>query len=167
MRALTGLLFLIACTAQADAVRLSEPVASDAVSETFGQAGLIGDDAAALRLPVLLNDPAKHLQQPITLHTNIARVSQKKGCFFIAQEGAHAIRVSFRDYGFFIPTDSSGKPVEMVGELVEVTLSPEQARHYQADLGEKKGEEAEIGAGKRFEFIADAVRVPRVLGSVE
>ena len=83
---------------------------------------------------------------------------QKKGCFFIAQQDQHILRVSFRDYGFFIPTDSSGKTVTLAGVLVQKDISPEQAAHYKADLN---SDTEMVKPGVVYEIVADSVRIPR------
>ena len=67
------------------------------------------------------------------------------------------LRVSFKDYGFFVPTDISGRRVTMVGELVEREISEDQAEHMSEDLGE----EGAMQAGVVYEIVATSVRVPR------
>ncbi|WP_371194846.1 DUF4920 domain-containing protein [Glaciecola sp. SC05] len=139
----------------AKTLRLSEPVASDATSETFG---LVFDTSLPnIALSQLDSSPSKHLEQMFTLEAPIAKVCQKKGCFFIIQSENRVFRVSFRDYGFFIPTDSSGKNIVLNGELVQKELTPEQASHFQADL---QVDTDSIRAGLVYEIVADSIRIP-------
>ncbi|MFT6991270.1 MAG: hypothetical protein ACJASL_003257 [Paraglaciecola sp.] len=140
----------------AEPLRLSEPVTQDAISETFGVK--LDNGLPKITMASLVTDSVSHLTKPFQVETRIAKVCQKKGCFFIAQQEQHILRVSFRDYGFFIPTDSSGKTVTLAGELVQKEISPEQAAHFKADL---KGETAMVKSGMVYEIVADSVKIPR------
>lgn len=139
----------------AQAIRLSEPVAKDANSETFGT--VIDQSLKSATMASLVTASESHLGAPFKLTTQISKVCQKKGCFFIAQQDDHVLRVSFKDYGFFIPTDSSGKTVTLTGELVKKTLSPEQAAHYRADLNEQSDS---IKSGVVYQIVANGIQIP-------
>ncbi|MFC3094889.1 DUF4920 domain-containing protein [Alteromonas sediminis] len=141
--------------ANADVKRLSDPVASDAQTETFGE--LFDTNITSTSLSALMTEPEKKEGEDVRITTRIAKVCQKKGCFFIAQEGEHIIRVSFKDYGFFIPTDTSGKTVELIGKLVKKTLSNEQATHFNEDLGGNNV----MKPGDVFELVASSVKIPK------
>ena len=138
------------------ALRLSEPVDVDATHETFG--AVVDNAPSVISLERLMTNPEAYLDSPVAVETRVAQVCQKKGCFFIAQEGAMAVRVSFKDYSFFVPTDISGKTVTLVGALVQRELSEEQASHFNSDAGE---EGAGLRAGPVYELVASSVRVPR------
>ena len=136
-------------------IRLSEPIATTDTSETFG-AELTGDQDS-MTLGTLMQDPDTWANETVRVQTRVAKVCQKKGCFFIAQDGATTVRVSFRDYGFFVPTDIGGKTVLLEGSLVRVERSEEQAEHLASDLGGN----TRVAPGLAWEIIADAVQVPR------
>ena len=140
----------------AETIRLSDPVEQNANSETFGV--ILDESLPILSMENLVVDSSTHLTKPFQVEARIAKVCQKKGCFFIAQQDQHILRVSFRDYGFFIPTDSSGKTVTLAGELVQKDLSPEQAAHFKADL---KSDTDMLKPGVVYEIVADSVRIPR------
>jgi hypothetical protein len=140
----------------AEPIRLSSPTAFDSNSETFGQ--IFDDSKADLDLVTLMKDPSKYLGQQLVVKTSIAKVCQKKGCFFIAQQNQSMLRVSFKDYSFFIPTDSSGKTVILAGELVEKQVTPAQAAHFSADLNT---ESVALKAGKAYEIVASGIQIPR------
>jgi hypothetical protein len=150
---LTGL--ILTFEVYADTLRLSEPVAQDAQSETFGVK--INNSLPILSMQDLVTDSPSHLAKPFQVEARIAKVCQKKGCFFIAQQDQHILRVSFRDYGFFIPTDSHGKTVTLAGELVQKRLSSEQVAHFKADL---KSDTAMLTPGVVYEIVADSVKIP-------
>ena len=140
----------------AETLRLSEPVTEDAQSETFGVK--LDHSLPKLSMQDLVTDSPSHLAKPFQVETRIAKVCQKKGCFFIAQQDQHVLRVSFRDYGFFIPTDSSGKTVTLAGVLVQKEISPQQAAHFEADLKTKTNV---LKPGLVYEIVADSVKIPK------
>lgn len=137
-------------------IRLSEPVEVTATHETFGAPLPASMDAQSLASVV--NNADDYLQKDVALNTRIAKVCQKKGCFFVATDGAISARVTFKDYEFFIPTDSGGKDVELVGTFDRKALDPKRAAHYAKDLGEKP---AAAPAAFEYVIVASAVRIPR------
>lgn len=139
-----------------DAVRLSEPVASDAASETFGEP--LPADADAQPLAALMQDADRWVGEPVVISARIGQVCQKKGCFFIARDGHAVVRVTFKDYGFFIPTDSGGKRATFSGVIERQTVSEEQAEHFAEDLGSG---DAPVAAGPTYTIVASSIRIPR------
>ena len=136
--------------------RLSEPVEVTATHEIFGST--LSESGTPLSLGDLMKDNQKYLDQEVLVATRIAKVCQKKGCFFVAQEGSSTARVSFKDYGFFIPTDSGGKNVVLLGTFSRKSISEEQAGHYAADLGETAKSTPE---SFEYSIVASAVKIPR------
>jgi hypothetical protein len=147
---------IITFSISAEVVRLSEPVAEDSANETFGV--ILDESLPTLSMKDLAIDSSSHLAKSFQVQARIAKVCQKKGCFFIAQQEQHILRVSFRDYGFFIPTDSSGKTVTLAGELIQKEISPEQAAHFKADL---KSDTELVKPGVVYEIVADSIRIPK------
>lgn len=141
---------------EAGVIRLSEPVEKTADSETFGSS--LDQSVPAVALGQIVADAESYVGAPVRVEAQVSQVCQKKGCFFIAKDGASVMRVSFKDYGFFVPTDISGKYVTLVGRVVARELTSEQAEHFAADLGESA---APLEAGKTYEIVATSVRVPR------
>lgn len=148
-------LLLVSAIVSAQTLRLSEPVSKDNNSETFG--AVLNTSLSKTSITELATKPSEHIGEEFQLQTRIAKVCQKKGCFFIAQENEHVLRVSFLDYGFFLPTDSSGKTVTLAGKLVQKELSKEQADHFKADL---QSEDGVVKAGTVYEIVASSVKVP-------
>ncbi|MEM9984415.1 MAG: DUF4920 domain-containing protein, partial [Bacteroidota bacterium] len=74
-----------------------------------------------------------------------------KGCWMTMKlEDGSDMRVTFKDYGFFVPRDSPGKQAIIEGQASYDTTSVEILRHYAIDGGmsaeeaEKKYTEPEI-----------------------
>ncbi len=137
-------------------IRLSEPVAVTDTHETFG--AVVPEAAEPMALSALVDAHEDYAGESVAVAARVSQVCQKKGCFFIAQDGDTTVRVSFKDYSFFVPTDISGRNVTLVGELREVELTEEQAAHLEDDMG---SDAAHVVAGPQFEIVATAVRVPR------
>ena len=139
-----------------EVLRLSEPVAVTETHEIFGAP--LPENGLPVELGDLLENSAQYEGKDVLLTTRIAKVCQEKGCFFVAQHGADSVRVTFRDYGFFIPTDSGGKTVTLAGTFSRRSLSKEQAAHLAEDLGE-----APPKTPPAFEYtiVATSVSIPK------
>ena len=137
-------------------IRLSEPVEQTAHSESFGAP--LDESIPKVSLEDLVSDGGQYTGKPVRVDARVAKVCQKKGCFFIARDGSSVMRVSFKDYGFFVPTDIGGKRVSFVGEVVARDISADEAAHYEKDLGSA---EPMVKPGKTYEIVATSVRVPR------
>jgi len=139
-----------------EVIRLSEPVMQTADFETFG--ALLDESVPMVTLENLAKDGGDYVGRSVRVEARVAEVCQKKGCFFIAQDGGSVVRISFKDYGFFVPTDIGGKRVTFVGEVVARELTPDEAAHYAEDLGTAA---PPVGPGAVYEIVATSVRVPR------
>ena len=80
----------------------------------------------------------------------IKEVCTKKGCWFAMElSNGESMRVTFKDYGFFIPTNSQGFPIVMEGVATFSETDVETLRHYAEDQGKSKEEVEAITAPKR------------------
>lgn len=107
-------------------------------------------------LPALM---AKQDSLNIKLTGEIVEVCQKKGCWMVMDLGeGHLMRVTFRDYGFFVPQDIVGKKAVVSGTAKKETTSIERLRHYAEDAGKSPEEIKAIQSPqKEIVFIADGV----------
>ena len=157
---LTAILLIATGSGQAaedtKVIRLSEPVEQTADAETFG--ALLDESVPMVALEELASDGGDYVGQPVRVIARVSEVCQKKGCFFIAQEGNSVMRISFKDYGFFVPTDISGKRVILTGEVVAREVTVDDAAHYAEDLG---AADSPVEPGQVYEIVATSVRVPR------
>jgi hypothetical protein len=140
---------------QAEVIRLSEPVAVSGEYEFYG--ATLPENTNTVSLSELIDNSDSYLDKEVAVETRIAKVCQKKGCFFVATEGAASARITFKDYGFFIPTDSGGKTVTVLGVFSRVPVSREQAQHFAADLGETTTPSA---TDFEYSIVASAVKLP-------
>ena len=88
----------------------------------------------------------------------ISDVCQRKGCWTVLSVGEDHIRVRFKDYAFFLPTDSSGKQAYVEGYVKAETLSEETAQHYASESSEPPPEPI-VGPQQVVGFTASGVRL--------
>ncbi|MEO9869218.1 DUF4920 domain-containing protein [Ekhidna sp.] len=71
----------------------------------------------------------------------IEEVCQMKGCWMVLKNDVGAsIRVTFKDYGFFVPKDISGREVIIEGIANKEMLDEDVAKHYAEDGGKEYDE---------------------------
>jgi len=156
------LVFCVVLPASADdppdsVIRLSDPVEVTDTHEVFGSP--VGEIGEVMPLADVIARESEFLDRQVAVNARVAKVCQKKGCFFVAQDGDAVARVTFVDYSFFVPTDSGGKDVTIIGTLGKATLSEEKARHYARDEGTDPG--AVEGPRTEYSIVARSVVVPR------
>ena len=68
----------------------------------------------------------------------VADVCQNKGCWMtLKNENGQSIRVTFKDYSYFVPKDISGRQVIVEGIATVEELDADVAKHYAEDAGEE------------------------------
>lgn len=97
----------------------------------------------------------------VVLTGTVVDVCQMKGCWMnIASNdsGVDPIMVRFKDYGFFMPKDISGRKVVMNGYAFREVTPVDELRHYAEDAGKSKEEIAAITQPKEeMKFLASGV----------
>ncbi|MDO1499941.1 DUF4920 domain-containing protein [Winogradskyella maritima] len=88
----------------------------------------------------------------------IKEVCAKKGCWMIMDIGnGETARVTFKDYGFFMPLDASGEVI-VNGKAFVSETSVADLKHYAEDAGKSKEEiDAITAPEKTYAFEADGV----------
>lgn len=114
----------------------------------------------AAELPNKLGDKEK-MTAKVT--GTVESVCQAKGCWMkVKTADGQTMRVSFKDYGFFVPKDIAGKTVVIEGEAKVKTTPVAELQHYAEDAGKSKEEIAKITEPKReLTFVADGVIVKK------
>jgi hypothetical protein len=80
----------------------------------------------------------------------VTLVCQKKGCFMnLEAPNGQTIRVSFKDYAFFMPKDLAGKKVVIDGFAERTETSVEDLKHIAEDAKKSPEEIAKITAPKK------------------
>ena len=91
--------------------------------------------APAVTLAALLAKPQPHDGKTVRLEGQVRKACTKKGCWMELAEGAKGagVRVTFKDYGFFVPLDSAGASARVEGVVKVTELSESMAKHYEAE----------------------------------
>lgn len=91
----------------------------------------------------------------------VIEVCQEKGCWMkLERSNGEKVMVKFKDYGFFMPKDITGKEVVLEGEAVVKEVSVKQLQHYAKDAGKSEEEIKKITKPKKeLQFIAKGVLV--------
>lgn len=127
-------------------VALAALVAAPAFAENYG--GGIG-----LTAETPLSDVIRRADdlgdEPVLVRGRVTDVCQRKGCWTIIRDGNQQVRVRFKDYGFFLPTDCTGREALVEGVVEVKTLSEDMARHYEeearaGDPGAVRGPRREV-----------------------
>ncbi len=81
----------------------------------------------------------------VKLTGTVEAVCQKKGCWMkMALGNKESMRVSFKDYSFFVPKDCGGKTAIIEGVAYRDTTTIVDLKHYAEDAGKSKDEIAQI-----------------------
>lgn len=93
----------------------------------------------------------------------VEEVCQTKGCWMkMDLTNGEQVMVKFKDYGFFMPKDISGKEVVINGVAYVEEMPVDEQKHYAEDAGESADEIAEITEPKKtYAFIADGVLIKK------
>ncbi len=96
----------------------------------------------------------------LTLKGTIEQTCAKKGCWMtVKDENGVATRITFKDYGFFVPTSGAeGKEVVISGVAKRKVTDVATLRHFAEDAGKTQQEIDAITEPKQeIEFVASGV----------
>jgi hypothetical protein len=115
------------------------------------------DSAVAIsELTTLMGDKTE-LQ--VKLSATVDAVCQKKGCWMDLKSGdSSTLRVTFKDYGFFVPKDAAGKQAVVQGIAKIEETSVADLKEYAKDAG-KSTEEIEAIKEPKKELVFEATGV--------
>ncbi len=122
----------------------SLPSIADTAPQTFGDAMPEAPDAVTLGDAIASLDTGETVDAKIA--GKITEVCAKKGCWMVLTDGSDYARVRFKDYSFFVPTDSDGHEAVVMGSLTAKQISADEANHYEKDAGREgkyRGEQRE------------------------
>lgn len=97
----------------------------------------------------------------VVIKTTVVEVCPKKGCWMNVngERPAEVMRVTFKDYGFFVPQELNGKEVAMQGRLVKHIESVEEQKHLLKDAKRPQSEIDAITKPKEtLRFVATGVK---------
>ena len=106
-----------------------------ATQDTVVKRGAPIGDSPVVDLADALESVSSYADQTVTVEGTVNRVCQMKGCWMeLMPDGAdRGIRVTFKDYAFFVPTDSGGASARLEGMFERNTFSKADADHLIAE----------------------------------
>jgi hypothetical protein len=115
-------------------------------------------------LTKVIAKPDEFRGKTVTVQGQVRRSCTRKGCWMELAESldpkALGCRVTFKDYGFFVPTDSAGSHAAVQG-LVEVeTIKASHVAHLEEE-GATFASKAPDGTAKEVQLVATGVRLWR------
>lgn len=157
MKKLITMIFILAvsisCQAQDGSTKFSSQDKMKYFGEKIDPKGAI----PVTQLKAKLGDQSEMTN--IKLMGEIESCCAKKGCWMKLKNGDEAsVRVTFKDYGFFVPLDSGGKKTIIQGKAYYKITSVADLRHYAEDAGKSKKEIRKIKKPKK-ELCFEAVGV--------
>ena len=95
------------------------------------------DGKATVALAELLKSPSLHDGKTVLVEGAVRKACERKGCWMelasSVQDKGPGVRVTFKDYGFFVPVDSAGARAKVKGQVKLAELSEETAKHYESE----------------------------------
>jgi len=93
----------------------------------------------------------------VVIESKVDKVCVVKGCWMALTNATDNVRVTFKDYGFFVPSSIIGKTVLVEGRLEKVVMSLEDTKHYVKDAG---GDPSTVTAPRtEYRIVASGVQV--------
>ena len=138
--------------------KMSKP-ATQAAAEVVKRGAPLGD-SPAVALADVLKEPQKFAEKPVVVEGVIERVCTNKGCWMELAPAAgsqEGVRVTFKDYGFFVPVNSKGMKAKAEGQFTVKTLTKEKADHYEGEGARLKRNED--GTATEISFLASGVEL--------
>ncbi len=151
-----------ACTDQKNTNK--EEVTADATQEALADSTMFGEpftieNAKTPHLVIVNLAPQDSVEA--TLKGTVKEVCKAKGCWMTIDLGnEESMRVTFKDYGFFVPKDIAGREVIFTGQVKYTETDVATLRHFAKDEGKTEEEVLAITEPEQsYNFVATGVKV--------
>lgn len=133
------------------------------VQAQSGKYGEALSDAKVIKASALAENLQGNESINVKVKGEIAEVCQMSGCWMTVKTNeGKTVRVTFKDYGFFVPKDAAGKQAVFEGEAIIETLDVATLKHYAEDAGKLKEEIAAITEPEtKLTFVASGVEIEK------
>lgn len=155
---------LLACKNEPSAN--ASPTASASAASEPGWTGYGAAFANAQRVSLtkVLAEPANYAGKTVYVEGDVRRACSRKGCWMelaeSADEKSAACRVTFKDYGFFVPLDSAGSRARLEAEVQVEEVKAAHVEHLEEE-GAKFSQKNPDGTAKEVRLVATAVQLKR------
>lgn len=108
-----------------------------------------------VKLSTIMSSPGQYKDKSVIVEAEVRRACSKKGCWMEIAESADkkaaGCRVTFKDYGFFVPKDSAGAHARVQGVVTVEAIAANYVQHLE--------EEGASFANKKPDGTVDEVRL--------
>jgi uncharacterized protein DUF4920 len=139
---------------------VTPPEAAPPGSGSVNRFGAAIEPGASVALASLLTDPRAYADKTITTEGRVQRACSRKGCWMEIGSGEDSCRVTFKDYGFFVPTDSAGSYAKIQGRLDTREVEAAAVQHLESE-GARFPNKRSDGSATEVRLIASAVELRR------
>lgn len=149
--------FLIACNSanRAD----GKASKADSFLQITGHYGAIVEELGVVSISTMYDELVSNGEFEGKVVGQIKEVCSKKGCWMTLElPNGVPMRVTFKDYGFFVPLSSQGYPVIIEGLASKSQIDVATLRHYALDAGQSK-EEIDAIVTPSIEYSFEAIGV--------
>ena len=114
---------------------LAHPAAQNAGAQDVIRRGAAIGSSPVVHLADALRDVDAYAKKTVIVEGTVVKACQMKGCWMelVPQGASRGIRVTFKDYGFFVPTDSAGLAARLEGTFESHVHSRNDADHLIAE----------------------------------
>lgn len=128
-----------------------------AASQSFGET--FTNKAQKIQIAQIKDSKDIESDKLFHLEAKVEKVCEKKGCWMFLTDGKERIRVTFKDYSFFVPLSLEGKTIQTEGIIKKVRRSIADQKHFLKDEGKSESEIAKVTKDLHiFEFEAYSVK---------
>lgn len=139
---------LMACAQPQTNEEVTETVSEVVEDTTAAETNIFGEEInadGAVTVEQLLVMMTESDSVNVKVMATATDVCAKKGCWMkVALPDSSEMRITFKDYGFFVPKDITGKQIVFEGYAKRDITSIDDLRHFAEDAGKTPEEIAEI-----------------------
>lgn len=160
-------LLLVVLLGACESKLVPPPVKARAGAEAASRAGYeaYGDRITLSRAEPLgrvLANPEPFREQPVLVEGKVRRACSRKGCWMELAESADpasaSCRVTFKDYGFFVPTSSAGAEARVQAVVRIERVRSETVEHLESE-GARFAHKNPDGTADEVRLVASAVEL--------
>jgi hypothetical protein len=126
-------------------------------------------ERAATPLDQVLSNPDAFSGKEVLTSGVVRKACERKGCWMevATSEAADApgCRVTFKDYGFFVPKNSAGYTTRLEGTVEVRSLEKEHVEHYESE-GARFTAKAADGTAREVRIVATGVEMTKAAAAV-
>ena len=118
----------------------------------------------AVPLAKVVADPDAYAGKTVVVDGAVRAACTRKGCWMelapTAAKGSQGCRVTFKDYGFFVPTNSAGATARVEGVVGVRKLAKAEVDHYESE-GATFSKKDPDGGAREVAIVATGVELKR------